>query len=107
MVPGCNFDQWGPVMTVICEVFDPAEAELTVEVVQRRAIADLLVHIDNSKRHVGHTEAIWSIVEERKPLARRIMFTEKPGLARLKVCFVDSPVQAGWVRNHALKGRLH
>ncbi|MEM6466192.1 MAG: DUF6150 family protein [Pseudomonadota bacterium] len=93
-------------MTIVTEVENPHLADVTVEVVQSRGMADLLVHKSEGPAPTQHGEAQWCFVAGRVPAAKRVHFTKTPGLASLKICYVSSKALAGWLKNHKLKGRL-
>ena len=71
------------------------DADLRVALVGRGS-ADLLVHCVRS-RGFAHGPAHWYITRDRHDATVRIYFTS-PGMAQLKVCFVDSEGEAGWQR---------
>lgn len=80
------------------------EAHVRVAIVSARGQADLLV------RRVGswglaHGEGLWFITRDKQDASVWI-HPCSIGMAEVKVCFVDSYSEAGWVRPHRLQGRF-
>lgn len=69
------------------------EAQLRVALVERRS-ADLLVHRVSS-RGLAQRDSLWYITRDRQSATTLLCFTA-PGMAQLKICFVDSYGEAGW-----------
>ena len=82
------------------------EADLRVALVTDRGRADLLVNrVGSYGLAVG--DALWFITTQRQS-ANVIVFFCSEGFAQLKVCFVPTRGEAGWVhdRPHRWRGRL-
>lgn len=79
------------------------EAQIRIAMVSR-GVADLLVHRVSS-RGLAHGDARWYITRDRHD-ATVLIATCSQGMADVCVCFVDSYGEAGWVRDHRLRGRF-
>ena len=94
-------------MTLVHEVQKPNYADLSVQVVRSPAVADLLVYRqDEGGATPNRNEGVWCFTGARASAARAIHFTDKPGFAHLRICYVGAPGLSGWLKNHKLKGRL-
>jgi hypothetical protein len=93
-------------MTLVMEVAETNRADLSVQVVDTRGVADLLVCRSEAAFMAQKNEGIWCTVPAYRHGIRTVHFTRDAGAAQLRVCFVDQPSLAGWIRNHPLKGRL-
>ena len=81
------------------------EAHVRIALVSDRGKADLLVHRVGSWG-LANGDALWFITRDKQSANCWVYFTSE-GMAQLKVCFVDSYGEAGWVtQNHPLKGRF-
>ena len=90
-------------MATVYQTTAMGEAHVRVALVERGS-ADLLVHRVGS-RGLAHGEALWFITREPQSANVLAHFTS-PGMAQLKVCFVDRLGEAGWTRPHPLRGHL-
>ncbi|MET0616265.1 MAG: DUF6150 family protein [Luteibacter sp.] len=81
------------------------EADVRVALVSDRGQADLLVHRVSSWG-LAAGDARWFIVPDRGSATSRVAFVSQ-GMAQLRVCFVSTYGEAGWVASsHPLRGRL-
>jgi hypothetical protein len=80
-------------MPCIYQTTNMGEAHLRIALVARGS-ADLLVHRVAS-HGMAHGDALWYITRDRQEAHVIACFTS-PGMAQLKVCFVDSYGEAGW-----------
>ncbi|RDU94723.1 DUF6150 family protein [Trinickia dinghuensis] len=90
-------------MAYIYQTSTMGEAHIRVALVAR-GFADLLVHRVNSLG-LAHGDALWFITKD-KQLATSWLFFTSPGMADVKICFVDSYGEAGWQTPHSFKGRF-
>lgn len=79
------------------------EAHIRVAIVSR-GDADLLVYRAASWG-LASGDAHWFITRNKQDADFLIFFTS-PGMADLKICFVDSQGEAGWQKESRYKGRL-
>jgi Family of unknown function (DUF6150) len=70
------------------------EAHIRVALTASRGEANLLVHRVNSWG-LAHGDALWYITRDKQDATALVCFTS-PGLAQLKICFVDNYSEAGW-----------
>ena len=80
-------------MAIVFKTDSMGEAQLLVALVGRGS-ADLLVHRVNS-RGFAHGDGLWFFSPDRGT-ADTLIFITSPGMAQLKVCFVDTQGEAGW-----------
>lgn len=80
-------------MPTIYQTRNMGEAQLRIALVER-GCADLLVRRVAS-RGMAHGDALWFITRDRQEASVVACFTS-PGMAQVKVCFVDSHGEAGW-----------
>lgn len=79
-------------------------ANLRIALVHDRGRADLLAcRVYSYGAAVG--ESLWFMTTSRQS-ADVIAFFCSEGFAQLKVCFVPTRGEAGWVQPHPLRGRL-
>jgi Family of unknown function (DUF6150) len=79
-------------------------ADVRIALVRERGRADLLAHrVSSYGAAVG--DALWFITRDRHQASVAAYFCDE-ALAQLKVCFVPTRGEAGWVRPHAMQGRL-
>ncbi len=93
-------------MTLVMEVPETTHADLSVQVVHTKAVADLLVCRSDTPFPAQKNEAVWCFVPNYRHSTRTVHFTSDPGAAQLRICYVNGPTLAGWLRNHPLKGHL-
>jgi hypothetical protein len=79
------------------------EAHIRVAIVSR-GDADLLVHRVSSWGS-ANGDARWFITRDKQDADCWIFFTS-PGMAEVKICFVDSLGEAGWQKESRYKGRF-
>ncbi len=89
-------------MARIYQTSSMGEAHLRVALVSARGEADLLVHRVGSWG-LAHGDARWFITRDRQDATAWIYFTS-PGMAQVKVCFVDNYGEAGWQVPSRYKG---
>ncbi|NNU79357.1 hypothetical protein HMH01_02795 [Halovulum dunhuangense] len=95
-------------MTRVFAVPNPNYANITVEVIQSRALADLLVYRNDKAVSEAHDESIWTFVEQRQNAHIAVYFThEGRGMAHLRIAYVPNATLAGWMKHHRLRGRLN
>lgn len=82
----------------------PGEATLRAAIVSDRGRADLLVWLV-SHRGLAHHESHWFMTKKEEESHWSVWFCSE-GLADIKVYFVKTQGEAGWVRGHRLKGKL-
>ncbi|HTH74951.1 DUF6150 family protein [Trinickia sp.] len=83
----------------------PSMGEAHVRVnLSDRGNADLLVHRVASWG-LARGDALWFITRDKQSADVWLYFTS-PGMAEVKICFVDSIGEAGWQRSHRLQGRF-
>lgn len=80
------------------------EAHLKVAIVQAKGMADLLVHRVGSWG-LARGDALWYITRDKQD-ATVWIHTTSEGMADVRICFVDSYAEAGWVRPHRCRGRF-
>ncbi|MDQ3288621.1 MAG: DUF6150 family protein [Pseudomonadota bacterium] len=80
------------------------EAHVRVAIVSGRGQADLLVRRVDS-RGFAHGEGLWFITRDKQEASVWI-HPCSIGMAEVKVCFVDTYAETGWVRPHRLQGRF-
>ena len=71
------------------------DAHLRVAVVEARGFADLLVKRVDSWG-LGRGAARWYLCDDKQDAELYVFFCS-PGMAQLKVCYVDAYGEAGWV----------
>lgn len=80
-------------------------ADWLVAQVSDRGRADLLVKCVSSYG-LAWGEALWCLTDDREMSTMTICYCSE-GMAQLKVCFVPTRGEAGWVdKTHRLRGRL-
>jgi hypothetical protein len=80
-------------------------ADWRIARVSDRGRADLLVHCEGSYG-LARGEALWCLTDDREMSSMTVFFCSE-GMAQLKVCFVPTRGEAGWVdMKHRLRGRL-
>lgn len=83
----------------------PYKAHLNVYFTESQWDADILVYVTSySNRSRGHDE-IWHYSEIEGNADTLIYPVEKPFLADLRVCLVDSEYKARWLRKRKIKSR--
>jgi hypothetical protein len=93
-------------MARIYETETMGEADLRVAVVSDRGRADLLVNrVSSWGLAVG--DGLWFMTPQRQSATVLVFFCSE-GFAQLKICFVATRGEAGWVhdRPHRWRGRL-
>ena len=92
-------------MAIIFQVASMGEAHIRVAIVAERGKADLLVHRVTS-RGLASGAALWFVTRDKQE-AQTWIFPCSEGMAELKICFVPSRGESGWVtQNHRLSGRF-
>jgi hypothetical protein len=81
------------------------EAHIRVAIVSAQGQADLLVHRVSSWG-LARGDALWFITRDKQD-ATTWIYPCSIGMAEVKICFVDSYLEAGWVHPHRLKGRFN
>ncbi len=85
-------DAMGMADWLIARVFDRGRADLLVNCVGSYGLA--------------RGEALWFLTDDREMSSMQVCFCSE-GMAQLKVCFVPTRGEAGWVQaQHPLRGRL-
>lgn len=80
------------------------EAHIRVALVDARGMADLLVHrVDSWGQAQG--DGLWYITRDKQEATAWIHICSL-GMAEVRVCFVDTYAEAGWVRRHRMQGRF-
>lgn len=90
-------------MARIYQTTSMGEAHVRVAFVSR-GDADLLVHRVSSWGS-AKGDALWFITRDRQE-ATCWIYAVPPGMAEVKICFVDSQGEAGWQKESRYKGRL-
>ncbi|MCY1662319.1 DUF6150 family protein [Chryseobacterium sp. SL1] len=90
-------------MARIYQTASMGEAHIRVAIVSR-GDADLLVHRVSSWG-LANGDAYWFITRNKQE-ATCWIYAVSPGMADLKICFVDSLGEAGWQKESRYKGRL-
>lgn len=92
-------------MTRIFQALSMGDAHLRAALVRDMGQADLLVHRVGSWGLARHG-ALWYITRRRQDAEVVVHFCS-PGMAQLRICFVPSCAQAGWVTaGHPVARRL-
>ena len=91
-------------MARIYQTLDYGEARIRAAVVSHRGKADLCVHRVSSWG-LARGDALWYITSNKQD-ANLWVYFDSYGAAQLRICFVDTYGEAGWLRPHELKGRL-
>jgi len=91
-------------MARIYQVPNMGEARIRVALVSDRGQADLLVHRVSSWG-MAHGDSRWFITRERFDATAWVYFCSI-GMSQVRVCFVDTYGEAGWLVDHKLKGRF-
>lgn len=91
-------------MARVYQTSSMGEAQIRVALVSERGSADLLVHRVGSWS-LAHGDARWFITRDKQDATAWVFFTS-PGMANVKVCFVDSYGEAGWQNEHRFRGRF-
>ncbi len=86
----------------VYQVASPDEADVRVALVGDRSMADLLVHRVSSPG-MAIRDALWYITHNPEEATVRVHFGPV-GTSQLKIHFVNSYGEAGWVRPHPLRG---
>lgn len=85
-------------MARVYQTASMGEAQVRVAIVEARGQADLLVHRVGSWG-LAHGDALWFITRNKQD-ATVWIYPCSIGMAQVKVCFVDTYAEAGWVRLH-------
>lgn len=91
-------------MARIYQTFDYGEARIRAAVLSDRGDADLCVHRVSSWG-LARGDALWYITRNKQD-ANLWVYFDTYGAAQLRICFVNTYAEAGWLRPHPLKGRL-
>jgi hypothetical protein len=91
-------------MARVYQTFDHGEARLRAAVVNDPGQADLCVHRVSSWG-LARGDALWYITRDKQESTLWVYF-DTFGAAQLRICFVGTYTQAGWRRDHPLKGKL-
>lgn len=81
-------------------------ADYTACIVQTRSAADLAVCVVESRATAKDEDGLWCYMESASTATSKLCWVESRGVADLLVCFVTSRAEAGWRRDHKLKGKL-
>ena len=91
-------------MARIYQAATMGEAHIRIAIVTTRAEADLLVHrVSSWGLAVG--DALWFITRSKQD-DTVCVFPSSVGMAHVKICFVDTSGEAGWVKPHPYKGKF-
>lgn len=91
-------------MARIFQTASMGEAHIRVAIVSDRGQADLLVHRVESWG-LAHGDALWFITRNKQDASVWI-YPCSIGMAEVRICFVDSYAEAGWIRESRYKGRF-
>jgi hypothetical protein len=91
-------------MARVYQTSSMGEAQIRVALVNERGRADLLVHKVGSWG-LARGDALWFITKDKQDATVWLFFTS-PGMAEVRVCFVDSYGEAGWQKTHRYQGRF-
>lgn len=91
-------------MARIYQAATMGEAHIRIAIVSARAEADLLVH-KVSSWGLAMGDALW-FVTNNKQEATAWVFPTSVGMAHVKICFVGTSGEAGWVKPHPYKGKF-
>lgn len=91
-------------MARIYQTYDMGEAHVVAALVGHPGEADLCVYRVDSWGY-AHGDAYWYITRNKQDATAYVYFGSR-GMARVRICFVDSHTQAGWQGPHPLKGRF-
>ncbi len=91
-------------MAFIYQAATMGEGHVRVAIVTTRADADLLVHRVSSSG-LARGDGLWFITREKQNANTWVFFTTI-GMAQVKIFFVDTYDEAGWVRPHPYKGKF-
>jgi hypothetical protein len=92
-------------MPIFYQTFLPGDATLRAAIVPDRGRADLLVWLA-SYRGLVHNEGHWFMTKREDEAMLRVWFCSE-GVEDIKVYFVKTPAEAGWVHGHHMKGKLN
>jgi len=93
--------------TEVARVYQTAslgEAQIRIAIVDARGQADLLVHRVGSWG-LARGDALWYITRDKQD-ATVWIHPCSLGMAEVRICFVDTYAEAGWVRSHPYQGRF-
>lgn len=88
----------------VFQTFNRGEARRVIHITQQKAQADLCVYAA-SNPSMAYTESTWYICSQKQQSDATFFFGSQAA-ASVIVYFVNSPAQAGWQKDHPLKGRL-
>lgn len=91
-------------MARVYQTASMGEAHVRVAIVSARGQADLLVHRVGSWG-LAQGDALWFITRDKQD-ATVWIFPCTIGMAEVRVCFIDTYSEAGWVKPHRLQGRF-
>jgi hypothetical protein len=80
------------------------EAQIRVAIVSNRGEADLLVNRVSSWG-LANGDGLWYVTKNKQDATVYVYFSSV-GMAQVKVCFVDSYGEAGWLTENKYKGQL-
>ena len=81
-------------------------ADYTACKVSSRNEADLAVCIVDSRATAKGKDGLWCYMDSASTATSKLCWVESRGVADLLVCMVTSRAEAGWRREHKLKGKL-
>ena len=81
-------------------------ADFQVYLVGARLLADLTVHVVESRDAARGHDELWCFVESCEISTSKMHFVESPDVADLQVCFIESRSAAGWQITHDLVAKL-
>lgn len=91
-------------MARIFQAESMGEAHIRVALVSERGQADLLVYRVSS-RGLAIGDARWFMTRDKQDANCWIYYCSM-GMAHIKICFVDTPGEAGWQKESLYKGRF-
>ena len=91
-------------MARIYQTATMGEAHIRIAVVATREEADLLVHRVSSWG-LATGDGLWFITRNKQD-ATVWIYSTSIGMANVKICFVDSFNEAGWLKPHPFKGKF-
>jgi hypothetical protein len=91
-------------MARIFQVATLGEAHIRVCLVGDRGEADLLVYRVSSLG-LAHGDPLWFVTKDKQSATCWVFFTS-PGMAEVKVYFVANRSEAGWQKEHRLRGKF-
>lgn len=91
-------------MAKIYQTFDITEAQYKIYITSNKGEADLWVY-NVSNRGLSRGDSHWYVTKNKEECTSKLFFSSR-GMASLIVFFVNSQGEAGWQKEHKLRGRL-